>query len=264
MGTHPIFESDFDCLTVLDMSKRRSNLEASEKLSQLNQRIVRQPKKEVKDSDIERGLYVLFAKDSMLEKGKPPFVRFSEMKKMKFKGDKAHGFLDKELTQPLRRKDCYVGREVYYWFGYQETPHDDFPKEAEMDSFMRFRLATIIRLADSDAPPKEEIKVEVMEEPGIEDNITKEVIEEDSEEEKPVIPARTRENDALRQKKPELKPEQMKFLIEHLNFDKKIVEAEGGKYILQAMRMVIERKQDQLRKTEKQAMIFENLTINNY
>ena len=95
------------------MSKRRSNLEASEKLSQLNQRIVRQPKKEVKDSDIERGLYVLFAKDSMLEKGKPPFVRFSEMKKMKFKGDKAHGFLDKELTQPLRRKDCYVGREVY-------------------------------------------------------------------------------------------------------------------------------------------------------
>merc|ERR1711990_114594 len=236
MGTHPIFESDFDCLTVLDMSKRRSNLEASEKLSQLNQRIVRQPKKEVKDSDIERGLYVLFAKDSMLEKGKPPFVRFSEMKKMKFKGDKAHGFLDKELTQPLRRKDCYVGREVYYWFGYQETPHDDFPKEAEMDSFMRFRLATIIRLADSDAPPKEE--------------------------EKPVMPARTRENDALRQKKPELKPEQMKFLIEHLNFDKKIVEAEGGKYILQAMRMVIERKQDQLRKTEKQAMIFENLTIN--
>ena len=128
------------------MSKRRSNLEASEKLSQLNQRIVRQPKKEVKDSDIERGLYVLFAKDSMLEKGKPPFVRFSEMKKMKFKGDKAHGFLDKELTQPLRRKDCYVGREVYvsieknenlfqfqfqYWFGYPETPHDDFPKEEE-------------------------------------------------------------------------------------------------------------------------------------
>ena len=101
-----------------------------------------------------------------------------------------------------------------------------------------------------------------MEEPGTEDNINKEVIEEDSEEEKPVIPARTRENDALRQKKPELKPEQMKFLIEHLNFDKKIVEAEGGKYILQAMRMVIERKQDQLRKTEKQAMIFENLTIN--
>ena len=88
-------------------------MEASEKLSQLNQRIVRQPKQEVKDSDIERGLYVLFAKDSMLEKGKPPFVRFSEMKKMKFKGDKAHGFLDKELTQPLRRKDCYVGREVY-------------------------------------------------------------------------------------------------------------------------------------------------------
>jgi len=131
-----------------------------------------------------------------------------------------------------------------------------------MDSFMRFRLATIIRLADSDAPPKVEVKAEVMEEPGTEDNITKEVIEEDSEEEKPVIPARTRENDALRQKKPELKPEQMKFLIEHLNFDKKIVEAEGGKYILQAMRMVIERKQDQLRKTEKQAMIFENLTIN--
>ena len=101
-----------------------------------------------------------------------------------------------------------------------------------------------------------------MEEPGTEDNITKEVIEEDSEEEEPVIPARTRENEALRHKKPELKPEQMKFLIEHLNFDKKIVEAEGGKYILQAMRMVIERKQDQLRKTEKQAMIFENLTIN--
>ena len=28
-----------------------------------------------------------------------------------------------------------------------------------MDSFMRFRLATIIRLADSDAPPKVEVKV---------------------------------------------------------------------------------------------------------
>jgi len=151
-----------------------------------------------------------------------------------------------------------------------------------MDSFMRFRLATIIRLADPDAPPKEEIKVgyckeiikklysdsviqvEVMEEPTTDDNIKEEVIEEDSEEEKPVIPARTRDNDTLRQKKPELKPEQMKFLIEHLNFDKKIVEAEGGKYLLQAMRMVIERKQDQLRKTEKQAMIFENLTINGY
>ena len=108
------------------------------------------------------------------------------------------------------------------------------------------------------------IQVEVMEEPNTEDNIKEEVIEEDSEEEKPVIPARTRDNDTLRQKKPELKPEQMKFLIEHLNFDKKIVEAEGGKYLLQAMRMVIERKQDQLRKTEKQAMIFENLTINGY
>ena len=96
-------------------------MEASEKLSQLNQRIVRQPKQEVKDSDIERGLYVLFAKDSMLEKGKPPFVRFSEMKKMKFKGDKAHGFLDKELTQPLRRKDCYVGREVYVSIEKMET-----------------------------------------------------------------------------------------------------------------------------------------------
>ena len=103
-----------------------------------------------------------------------------------------------------------------------------------------------------------------MEEPTTDDNIKEEVIEEDSEEEKPVIPARTRDNDTLRQKKPELKTEQMKFLIEHLNFDKKIVEAEGGKYLLQAMRMVIERKQDQLRKTEKQAMIFENLTINGY
>ena len=95
------------------MSKRRSNLEASDKISQLSQTKVRQVKREAKDSDVERGLYVLFAKDSMLEKGKEPFVRFSEMKKIKFKGDKAQGFLDKELTQPLRKKDCYVGREVY-------------------------------------------------------------------------------------------------------------------------------------------------------
>ena len=102
-----------------------------------------------------------------------------------------------------------------------------------------------------------------MEESNTENKIKEEVIEEEPEEVKPVIPPRTRENDALRQRKPELKPDQMKFLIEHLNFDKKLVEAEGGKYILQAMRMVIERKQDQLRKTEKQAMIFEALTINN-
>ena len=95
------------------MSKRRSNLEASDKISQLSQPKARQVKREIKDSDIPRGLYVLFAKDSMLEKGKEPFVRFSEMKKLNFKGDKALGFLDKELTIPLRKKDCYVGREVY-------------------------------------------------------------------------------------------------------------------------------------------------------
>lgn len=258
------------------MSKRRSNLAASDKISQLSQSKIRQPKKIVLDSDVERGLYVLFAKDTMLEKGKEPFVRFSEMKKIKFKGDRAPGFLDKELTQPLRKRDCFVGREIYYWLGYTEHPHDDFPKESEMDSFMRYRLATIIRFVDPDEPIEtKEIKTESDAEETIEEIKTElnaeEMMEEDSATDKSngliapseeIVTVRTRDTAGLRPKNPHLTPEQMEFLINHLNFDKKLVQAEGGQYILQAMRWAVERKQDQLRKTEKQSMIFENLTIN--
>ena len=129
-----------------------------------------------------------------------------------------------------------------------------------MTPFMRFRLGTIIRFADPDGPPEVEPKVEA--------NTNEEVIEEENmeedQEEKPVTKAWTRENDSLRQKKHALKPEQIKFLIDHFNFDKKLVEADGGRYLLQAMRSVLERKQEQLQKTEKQIMIFENLTTNNY
>merc|ERR1712212_119657 len=179
MGTHPIFESDFDCLTVSEMSKRRSNLAATEKISQMNQKVVRQAKKEILDSEIERGLYVLFAKDPMLQKGKEPFTRFSEMKKIKFKGQMANGFLDKELTQPLRKKDCYVGREVYYWLGYPERPNPDFPQEEEMRSVWRYRLGLIVRLVDADNPKHENgiQKIEVKEEGDVE--INEEIMEDD-------------------------------------------------------------------------------------
>ena len=95
------------------MSKRKSNIAATDKISQLSLPKVRQTKKVVEDSDVEKGLYVLFSKDAMLEKGKEPFTRFSELKQILFMGDRTYGFIDEELTIPLLRKDCYVGREVY-------------------------------------------------------------------------------------------------------------------------------------------------------
>ena len=56
--------------------------------------------------------------------------------------------------------------------------------------------------------------------------------------------------------------EQRAFLVKYLTIDKKLVEAEGGRFVLEAMRSVLSRKQDQLKKTEKQAMVFDGLTIN--
>ena len=136
-----------------------------------------------------------------------------------------------------------------------------------MDPFMRFRLGTIIRMADPDVPHDNEIKEEtpIKEEVNTDEQPEK-IVEpmEDDQEGKPIIAARTRENDSLRQKKPELNREQMRFLIDHFNLDKKLVEANNGRHLLQAWKTIIERKQDQLRKTEKQMMIFDNLTINNY
>ena len=129
-----------------------------------------------------------------------------------------------------------------------------------MDPFFRFRLGTIIRLADPDeAEPEIKEETPIKEEANT-DEQSKEIEEpmEDDQDEKPII------EKTLRQKKPELNREQMKFLIDHFNLDKKLVEANNGRHLLQAMKTIIERKQDQLRKTEKQMMIFYNLTINNY
>ena len=44
--------------------------------------------------------------------------------------------------------------------------------------------------------------------------------------------------------------------------DRKLCEADGGRFLVEAMRKSVELKQEQTRKTEKQALIFENLTNN--
>merc|ERR1711973_216913 len=107
MGTHPIFESDFDCLTDMGQTEKRKKFEKSDQVAAKKAKWTKKPGK---DQDGEKKP---FKKDFKSKDFKSKKQNFN---KNKGKAENAEGENEgenqKEKKEPLSRKEVKVQRKI--------------------------------------------------------------------------------------------------------------------------------------------------------
>merc|ERR1712130_33812 len=179
MGTHPIFESDFDCLTEhWIMSKREverlkdtvgycdqlgrangetSNDRSSPELLKRRNRLVKSAKADKSESPRRKrtrpksskeklsGWFVMFSNEENARRAKGSYTRYNYSMRADFgtqnNNGQPFGFVDTQLTERLTEELCVEGREVHYWFPYPAS-------SSSHDGGHGYKRAKLIRLSE--------------------------------------------------------------------------------------------------------------------